>query len=226
MFDSKLVLKHVPLFSELDDSLLLKIEEAGIIRAYKKDSIIMDQMYEGTGLYIITSGTVKVTENNDQGGEIILDILGEFDYFGEMSLIDNKNPSANVVAMEKTELFFLAREEFNKLLKENPQIGIALLEEMTRRLRMSDSKIKSLSISNAEGRIGSAILQVAESSGTIHQGSVQVTLPYQHDIANLAGTSRETVSRVLHALERKGIIEFNGSKIRIPDYNSFRKSFS
>src|SRR5574338_243852 len=84
MFDSKLVLNHVPIFSELDDSLLLKIEEAGIIRAYKKDSIIMDQMYEGTGLYIITSGTVKVTENNDQGGEIILDILGEFDYFGEM----------------------------------------------------------------------------------------------------------------------------------------------
>ncbi len=226
MFDSKLVLKHVPIFSELDDSLLSKIEEVGIVRFYKKDMNIVNQIYEGTGLYIIINGKVKVTENDTQGGEIILDMLGELDYFGEMSLIDDKNPSANVIAMENTELLFLAREEFIRLLKENPIIAIALLEEMTRRLRMTDSKIKSLSISNAEGRIGSAILHIAESSGIIHQGSVQVTLPYQHDIANFAGTSRETVSRVLHSLERKGIIEFDGSKIRIPDYNSFRKSFS
>lgn len=226
MFDSKLVLKNVPIFSELDDSLLSKIEETGIVRFYKKDMDIVNQMYAGTGLYIIITGKVKVTENNAQGGEIILDMLGELDYFGEMSLIDDRNPSANVIAMENTELFFLPRENFIRLLRENPNMGIALLEEMTRRLRMTDSKIKSLSISNAEGKIASAILHIAESSGIIHQGSVQVTLPYQHDIANFAGTSRETVSRVLHSLERKGIIEFDGSKIRIPDYNSFRKSFS
>ena len=198
MFDSRLVLKHVPIFSDLDDSLLSKIEEVGIVRDYKKDITILNQQYEGTGLYIIINGKVKVTENDSQGGEIILDILGELDYFGEMSLIDNKNPSANVVAMENTELFFLAREEFIRLLNENPIIGIALLEEITRRLRMSDSKIKSLSIANAEGRIASAILHIAENSGTIQQGSVQVTLPYQHVYCkfsrNFQGNSFESSS--------------------------------
>ncbi len=226
MIDSNVIIKYVPIFSELNEEYLSKIEQMGIMRDYKKDAVILSRSYEGTGLYVITKGSVKVTENNSEGGEIILEMLGEHDYFGEMSLIDNKKPSANVTAMEDTELFFLAREEFIKLLKENPNIGIALLEEMTRRLRMTDTKIKSLSISNAEGRIASALLQIAENTGRIHQGSVQVTLPYQHDIANLAGTSRETVSRVLHALEKKGLIEFDGSRIRIPDYNNFRKSYS
>ena len=226
MFDSKIVLRYVPIFSELNDEILSKIEEAGVVRDYKKDMTILNQSYEGTGLFIITSGKVKVTENDTSGGEIILEMLGDHDYFGEMSLIDNKNPSANVVAMEDSEMFFLSRDEFLKLLKENPNIAIALLEEMTRRLRMTGSKIKSLSISNAEGRIAAAILQIAENSGIIHQGTVQVTLPYQHDIANLAGTSRETVSRVLHSLQKKGIIEFDGSKIKIPDYNSFKRSYS
>jgi CRP/FNR family transcriptional regulator, cyclic AMP receptor protein len=167
-----------------------------------------------------------VTENEPDGGEIILEMLGENDYFGEMSLIDNKNPSANVTAMEDTDVFFISRDDFVKLLKEKPNIGISLLEEMTRRLRISDSKIKSLSISDAEGKIAAAILQIAENSGMIQQGTVRVDLPYQHDIANLAGTSRETVSRVLHSLERKGLIEFDGSRLRIPDYNSFRKTYS
>ena len=226
MIDSNVVIRYVPIFSELSDEFLAKIEQMGVMRDYKKDMTILSRSYAGTGLYVITKGQVKVIENESDGREIILEILGEHDYFGEMSLIDNKNPSADVVAMEDTELFFLGREDFVKLLKENPNIGIALLEEMTRRLRISDNKIKSLSISNAEGRIAAAILQIAENTGIIHQGSVQVTLPYQHDIANLAGTSRETVSRVLHALEKKGLIEFDGSNIIIPDYSSFRKSYS
>ncbi len=226
MIDSNITIKYVPIFSELNEEFLTKIEQMGVMRDYKKDMTILSKSYAGTGLYVITKGKVKVIENETDGREIILELLGEHDYFGEMSLIDNKNPSADVIAMEDTELFFLSREEFLNLLKENPNIGIALLEEMTRRLRMTDTKIKSLSISNAEGRIASAILQIAESTGIIHQGSVQVILPYQHDIANLAGTSRETVSRVLHALEKKGLIEFDGSKIRIPDYSSFRKSYS
>ena len=226
MFESNLTLKYVPIFSELDDDLLSKIEEIGIIRDFKKDTTIIDRSYNGTGLYIIVKGQVKVTENDSEGGEIILEMLGEHDYFGEMSLIDNKNPSANVTAMEDTQLFFIGRDEFRNILKENPAMGIALLEEMTRRLRITDTKIKSLSIADAEGRIASALLQIAENSGMIHQGAVKVNLPYQHDIANLAGTSRETVSRVLHSLEKKGVIEFEGSHLRIPDYNAFRKSYN
>ncbi len=226
MTDSKIILKYVPIFSELDDSILGRIEELGVTRSYKKDMLIMDENNDNTsGLFIITKGSVKVTRNDSEGKEIILTILGEYEYFGEMSLLDGENPSANVSAMEDTELFFIGREQFMQLIEYNPKITHALLEGLIRRLRAADDKIKSLSLLKAEGKIVTAIIQLAELSGIMKQGLVEVDLPFQHDIANIAGTSRETVSRVLHSLEKKGLIQLDGSKIRIPNYNNFKKSF-
>ena len=226
MTESKIILKYVPIFSELDDSILARIQELGILRKYKKDMIIMDETNDsGSGLFIIIQGAVKVTRNDAEGREIILSILGEYEYFGEMSLLDGENPSANVVSMENTELFYLGREQFMQLIEYNPKITFALLEGLIKRLRAADDKIKSLSLLKAEGKIINAIIQLAEMSGTMKQGLVEVDLPYQHDIANIAGTSRETVSRVLHSLEKKGLLQLDGSKIRIPDYDAFKKSF-
>ncbi len=227
MTESKIILKYVPIFSELEDSILTRIEELGVIRSYKKDIIIMDEKNENpSGLFIVKEGSVKVTRNDTEGREIILTILGEYEYFGEMSLLDGENPSANVAAMEDTELFYLGREQFMQLIEYNPKITYALLEGLIKRLRAADDKIKSLSLLKAEGKIVSAIIQLAELSGIMKQGLVELDLPFQHDIANIAGTSRETVSRVLHSLEKKGLIQLDGSKIRIPDYNTFKKSFS
>ncbi len=226
MTESRIILKYVPIFSELDDNILSRIEELGILRNYKKDMVIMDENdLNHAGLFVITKGAVKVTRNDTEGREIIITILGEYDYFGEMSLLDGENPSANVVAMEDTELFHLGREQFMQLIQYNPKITYAILEGLIKRLRAADDKIKSLSLLKAEGKIITAIIQLAEISGIMKQGLVEVDLPFQHDIANIAGTSRETVSRVLHSLEKKGLVQLDGSKIRIPDYNTFKKSF-
>jgi len=227
MAESKIILKYVPIFSELEDNIMGRIEELGVTRSYKKDMVIMDENNDNvSGLFIINKGSVKVTRNDTEGREIILSILGDYEYFGEMSLLDGENPSANVAAMEDTELFYLGREQFMQLIEYNPKITYALLEGLIKRLRAADDKIKSLSLLKAEGKIVSAIIQLAELSGIMKQGLVEVDLPFQHDIANIAGTSRETVSRVLHSLEKKGLIQLDGSKIRIPDYNDFKKSFS
>jgi CRP/FNR family transcriptional regulator, cyclic AMP receptor protein len=226
MTDSKIILKYVPIFSELDDSILSRIEELGMTRNYKKDMIIVDETNnDASGLFIVINGSVKVTRNDAEGREIILTILGEYEYFGEMSLLDGENPSANVSAMENTELFYIGRDQFMQLIEYNPKITFALLEGMIKRLRAADDKIKSLSLLKAEGKIVKAIIQLAEISGKMKQGSVEVDLPFQHDIANIAGTSRETVSRVLHSLEKKGLVQLDGSKIKIPDYDEFRAKF-
>jgi len=226
MNTSNIILKYVPIFAELDEEMLARIEELGMMRNYKKDMIIMDETNENTpGLFIVTTGSVKVTRNDAEGREIILSILGEYEYFGEMSLLDGENPSANVVAMENTELFYLGREQFMQLIEYNPKITYSLLEGLIKRLRAADDKIKSLSLLKAEGKIITAIVQLAEVSGIMKHGMVEVELPFQHDIANIAGTSRETVSRVLHSLEKKGVVELDGSKIKIPDYDSFKSKF-
>jgi CRP/FNR family transcriptional regulator, cyclic AMP receptor protein len=224
MKTDKIILKYVPIFSELDNETLKKIEEFGLFTNYKKDMIILDETNESTGLFIVLSGNVKVTRNDNEGKEIILTVLGEYEYFGEMSLLDGEHPSANVTAMNDTELFYLGRKEFMDLVQNNPKITFGLLEGVIRRLRAADDRIKSLSLLKAEGKIVSAIIHLAEISGIMKQGLVEVELPFQHDIANIAGTSRETVSRVLHSLEKKGLVQLDGSLIRIPDYDAFKRS--
>ena len=101
-----------------------------------------------------------------------------------------------------------------------------LLEELAVRLRKSDQQIEALSLSDAEHRIGVSLLNLAEDRGVIKNGEVTIeSLPYQQDIANMAGTSRETVSRVLKMFEEKNLIIKVGHRLIIPDYLFFKRLF-
>ena len=187
-------LRKVPIFSDLSDSDLKKISEKMISRLYEKGKMILLEQSQGETFFIIISGVVKVTRLSDDGREVILAILGESDFFGEMSLLDGEGRSANIVANEQSEVVTLSRSDFLDCLQKYPKIAIALLEELAVRLRKSDQHIESLSLSDSEQRIGVTLIRLAEELGTIKQGDVNVkNLPYQQDIANMAGTSRETV---------------------------------
>ena len=164
---------------------------------------------------------------SDDGREVILAILGEGDFFGEMALLDGEGRSANVVALEDAEVLTLQRSDFLDILERFPKIAIHLLKELTTRIRHSDQQIESLSLSGAEQRIALVLIRLAEEMGQIKEGTVTIeNIPYQQDIANMAGTSRETVSRTLKLLEDKKLVKRNGSDITIFNFNTFRQSFS
>jgi CRP-like cAMP-binding protein len=129
------------------------------------------------------------------------------------------------MAMEDAEIFTIQRNDFFDLLGKHPEISVALLQELVKRLRAADMKIKALSIKDAEGKIATVLIQLADYIGKIKSGTVEIDLPYQHDIANMAGTSRETVSRVLHSLAKKGLIELDGTRIRILNYDNFKNKY-
>tara|TARA_B100000686_G_C16746769_1_gene949917 strand:- start:1349 stop:2029 length:681 start_codon:yes stop_codon:yes gene_type:complete len=220
-------LRKVPIFSDLSDSDLKKISEKMISRLYEKGKMILLEQSQGETFFIIISGVVKVTRLSDDGREVILAILGESDFFGEMSLLDGEGRSANIVANEKSEVVTLSRSDFLDCLQKYPKIAIALLEELAVRLRKSDQHIESLSLSDSEQRIGVTLIRLAEELGTIKQGDVNVkNLPYQQDIANMAGTSRETVSRTLKLLETKNFLKRDGRNLTIYKFDLFRQAFS
>jgi|TARA_B110000263_G_scaffold12690_1_gene10671 CRP/FNR family cyclic AMP-dependent transcriptional regulator len=220
-------LRNVPIFTALSDSDLNMIASKMVSRDYEKGQMILLEESTGETFFIITSGTVKVTRLSDDGREVILALLGESDFFGEMSLLDGEGRSANIVANEDAEVMTLSRRDFLEYLETYPKIAIALLEELAVRIRKSDQQIESLSLSDSEQRIGITLIRLAEESGTIKRGDVTVqNLPYQQDIANMAGTSRETVSRTLKLLEDKKLVKRNGSDITIFNFNTFRQSFS
>ena len=225
--DKLSLLQSVPIFSDLSPSDLNKIAERMVLRAFTKGQMILLEDDLGQTFFVIGGGSVKITRLSDDGREVILAMLGESDFFGEMSLLDGAGRSANVVALQASEVLTLARNDFLEILQDYPKISISLLEELTQRIRKSDQQIESLSLSDVEQRIGITLIRLAEELGTIKRGSVKIkNLPYQQDIANMAGTSRETVSRTFKLLEEKGLVTRKGRKLTIYNFNQFTKTFS
>ncbi|MBI4547443.1 MAG: Crp/Fnr family transcriptional regulator [Ignavibacteriae bacterium] len=216
-------IRNVPIFSDIDVEQLAKIVRVGVRKKYKKGSIILLEEESGAALFVILSGKVKIVRTDDDGREVILSILSENDFFGEMSILDGLARSASVVAITKTELFMIHRRDFLTLMEDVPSVAIALLKELTMRLRKADSQIKSLSLKDAAGRVANVVLQLADDIGTIRKGRVEIDeLPLQQDLANMAGTSRETISRVIHMFIKKGHLDLQGNKLIINDYEKFK----
>lgn len=226
MLNNTNFLESVPIFSELDSDTLGKIVKSGITQTFKKNSIILSEEESGSALFVIVEGKVKVSRSSGDDKEVILAILNESDFFGEMSLLDGMARSATVTAIEDSKLFIIQRTEFLDLLKKYPDVSISLLTELTKRLRASSMKVKALSLKDAEGKVATVLLQLADDIGKIRQGIVEIDhLPFQQELANMAGTSRETISRTLHSFAKKGLIELDGSKLRIIDYEKFKEMF-
>lgn len=217
-------LRNVPIFAELEDKDLQRIAKLGTRQKYKKGNIVVLEQESGAALFVIIAGKVKVVRMDEDGKEVILSMFGPGEFFGEMSLLDGMARSASVVATVKSELFMIHRRDFLELLHEYPSVAIALLAELAMRLRKADMQIKSLSLKDAAGRVANVLLMLADDLGVFRKGKVEVEdLPLQQDIANMAGTSRETVSRMLHQFIRDGKVQLKGNKLIINDFEGFRK---
>ena len=220
------LLKNVSIFNGLSGVELGYISKKMVPKSYDVGQVIILEESEGDDCFFVTEGSVKITGLSKDGREVILAILNEGEFFGEMALLDGDLRSANVIALEKTDALTLKRKDFIDSLKKYPQIAIQLLKEMAHRLRESDRQITSLSLSDAEKRIALSLLRISDEQGVIKKGKVIISKPpIQQDIANMAGTSRETVSRTLKILEDERFINRNGHELVIIDYNRFKEEF-
>ncbi len=220
------VLNSINIFSELSEKECLKFQKFFKPRNYLKNSMIILEEEYGDLVFVVHTGTIKITRVNDEGKEVILALLGPGEIFGELAILDGEARSANALAQENCHLLAINKEDFLDILKNNFSVSINLMCELAKRLRKSDQQIEALSLSDAEHRIGVSLLNLAEDMGVIRKGKVTIqNLPYQQDIANMAGTSRETVSRVLKLLENKSMISKVGHTLVIPDYTFFKQIF-
>ncbi len=220
-------LKNALIFEELEEKDFARISACGVRKIYTKGEVILMEEESGSALFVIIYGEVKVVRVGEDGREVILGILGPSDIFGEMALLDGEARSASVIAMDNAELFVIHRKDFLSLLHEYPSIAISLLRHLTLRLRRADALIKSLSLKDAYHRVGYVLLQFADERGKIKQGRVEVdNLPVQQEIANMSGTTRETVSRTFSKMEKLKLINVNENGIVIQDYENFRRKFS
>ena len=212
------VLKRVPLFSDLADTELARFSDVIREREYPKNSVILFEDDPGDALYIVSSGQVKVVLIGEDGREVILSVLGDGDFFGEMSLIDDEPRSAHVIAMKDSQLLVLRRDDFQARLGESPTIALKLLKVLVQRLRRADEKIGGLVLLDVNGRVAQLLLDLAEESG----GPRITRRLTHHTIAQMIGSSRETVSRAMRELVEKGTIEVSRREITIRQADALR----
>ena len=212
--DSRSLLRRVTIFQELSDKDLENLSQRLVPRTYVKDAIIVSQEEEGDSLFIIKTGKVKVTLYGDSGREVILSIFKPGDYFGEMSLIDHQPRSANVIANDESELLMLSRHAFLKQLEESPRLAMAVMTDLCRRLRSADAAIGSLALLDVYGRLAHVLIDLGKREGAQTAGTITIKeRPTQQDLANMVGTTRETVSRALSEFGRRGWVEMRGRSL-------------
>ena len=206
-------LATVPLFNGLDRSELEKFAEVTREKSYPKGSVILFEDDPGDSLFVVREGRVKVVLIGEDGREVILGVLGVGEYFGELSLIDDRPRSAHVIAMEDSNLLVLRREDFRNRVESSPRVAWSLLTELSRRLRRADDKIGGLVLLDVPGRIARLLLDLAEESGT---NAIEKTLTHQ-TIAQMIGASRETVSRAMKDFQDAGWITVERRRIALAD---------
>lgn len=205
------------LFSGLSEEELSRVVKIMGIRQYKRNEVIFLEGDLGDSFYLIFAGEIRIYKLSPDGREKTLALIGAGDFFGEMALLDQKLRSASAEATIKTRLGVIHKEHFTKLIHQSPGIALKLIAKLGDRLRRANYQIESLVFKDVRERVIQFLLQYAEES--ISDAPVPLKKRVTHqEIANVVGTSRETVTRILGQLHEEGYISNIGRMIYIERY--------
>ena len=208
-------LRTIPLFAHVDDESLESMGELLIERGIPKHQTIVEEGLPGDYMYVIREGQVKVTKLSGDGREKILELMGPGDFFGEMSLLDGAVRSASVKSLTETRILALSRNDFLKELRRNPDLAMAVIQELTRRVRLMDEQASSLSFQRVKERTQGLLMRLAKEPPGPDGRRTTPALTHQQ-IADMVGTSRETVTRVVKRLKDQGWLEQDGKQYLVP----------
>jgi CRP-like cAMP-binding protein len=208
-------LRVIPLFSDVGDEDLERVADHLIERRFPKHKTIVEEGLPGDYMYVIREGRVQVSKLSDDGREKILEFLDAGDFFGEMSLLDDAPRSATVRALSDTRILALSRADFLNVMRRSPDVAMAVVQELTRRLRDTDEQASSLSFQRVKQRTQGLLQRLAKDDIGREGRRITPVLTHQQ-IADMIGTSRETVTRALKGLKQQGWLEQEGKRYVVP----------
>jgi len=188
--------------------LLAMLLLAGSRKHLEAKDVVFNRGEAGSKIYFIMDGGVKVSTLSHEGQEIIFDVLVTGDFFGEMSLFDDKPRTGTVTTLVPTTLFTLGKTEFLGSLEKSPAISIRLIRTLVGRLRMMDSFIEDVIFLDAAERIAKRVIALARMFGRPGEGDeIRIDLRVsQQELANLVGITRESVNKQFREWEKSGVI--------------------
>ena len=206
----------VPFVSDLSSESLQKFLSHFVTLSHPANQIILLENDWGGSVYFILDGWVKIRTYNLDGKEVTLNIIGKGEIFGEMAALDKQPRSTDAITLTSTTIGRIPAENFVDLITTEPMAGVALTKIMARRLRQVNRRLQ-LREANSLSRVADAILFLVDGQGKESEGMMEIpNLPHR-EISSLSGLARETVTRVLTKLEKRGLIERDTDLLRIPD---------
>jgi CRP/FNR family transcriptional regulator len=216
------LLARVPLLSDLEEEELQRIAQVAIPRSFPKGARVFHEGDTSDACYVIRSGEVRVTREHPDGRAIALATLGPGELVGELAMIDGGSRSASVEALTDVELLAVSAADMRSLLERNAGITAKLVVALTKRLRETNERISRQSFQTVPSRVAGVLSQLV-SEENAEQGRDGVTIRMnQADLAQLAGTSRESVSRFLAVLERAGVVRVGRGRVTVLEPHRLR----
>lgn len=206
----------VPIFNHLKDSQMNEIMKVTKAVTYKKGEIVFRAGDQSDSLYIISRGKIKIYRLSESGKEQLLHILASGDFTGELALFSESIHESYGEAMINTDICMIVRSDLQKYLLKYPSISLKILSELSRRLENIEKQTTRFATDTVETRIALFLIETVENNNQ----KMEFTLPMsKKDLASYLGTTPETVSRKLAALEdEKYIQQLPHRKIKILDF--------
>lgn len=215
---TKGALRAIPLLRDFDDPQLEKIAAVVSNQHVGRHQFVVREGDPGETFYIIVEGSVAVCRIASDGRETILSILKEGDFFGEMSILDSSLRSASIKTLTECQFAMIKRDDFLELLDNNPKIGKLLVIELSERLRAANQLIAATTSQDIRSRLASLLLNLGENFGEPAENGVRISLRLTNqEMANMIGTTRETVNRTLNRFWDDRLIDMRTSHVVIVD---------
>jgi CRP/FNR family transcriptional regulator, cyclic AMP receptor protein len=209
-------LAAIPLFAGLRQPELEALAQRMRQRRYRENEAIFHRDDPGAALYVILSGQVKIHNEGADGTDIIIAVLKAGEHFGEMSLLDGSERSADATTMESTEMLMLTRGDLEATIERNPRIAMNMLASLATRIRSSNVSIETLSALDVKGRVARVLLGLSEKLGEKVDGGTRINSKLtQSELAALVGASRESVNKEIGKFRRRGILDYDEDKQRL-----------
>jgi CRP/FNR family cyclic AMP-dependent transcriptional regulator len=220
-------LSGVPLFAGLDTEGLANLVRGMRVRRFRRGETVFHVGDPGDALFVVMSGSIKITLPADTGDEAILATLRPGDFFGELALLDGAPRSATAVAIEPTETYILARDRFRELIATEPIMREALLATLAAEVRRLTHHVEELHFLDITGRLASRLSRLAGESGAsrLPDGAIRLAGPLtQGDLAAMIGCTRQSVNKLLGLFTDDGLIRLERDRIVILDLEGLNRT--
>lgn len=221
--ETRVLLDRVPMFSSLSPEEIERVADVAVPRRYASGEAVFREGDSGDTCHVVKTGSVRIARRHTDGRSIALAELRSGAMFGELALFDGETRSATVEALEDTETVALLANDMARLMRAHPDIAVKMLHELAARLRSANERLSRQSFQTVAGRVANVLLGQVAARQAEGAGPTDILITAtQADIAQLAGSSRESASRFLATLERAGIVSNGRGKVVVHEPAALR----